>query len=273
MCVTEQMTSLCASFRSLWKPSLKTFSTLQSVLKASLSSSTGSLPNNQAWTEMWKKTLSHGKPSSESFSTLIPMVLEQTPRGERVFDIYSRLLKERIICLNGTITDDVASLTVAQLLFLEAENPEKKVYMYINSPGGSVTAGLAVYDTMQYISPPVSTICLGQACSMASLLLAAGEKGERRSLPNTRIMIHQPSGGATGPASDISIHANEILYLRKRLNELYAHHTGQDIAVIESKMERDHFMSADDALKFGMLDEVIVRRDQETLQVHPQKYI
>ncbi|GJQ08501.1 hypothetical protein GpartN1_g292.t1 [Galdieria partita] len=228
----------------------------------------------EEWKKTWTDRLSCLKKCKNGFSTLIPMVLEQTPRGERVFDIYSRLLKERIICLNGTITDDVASLTVAQLLFLEAENPEKKVYMYINSPGGSVTAGLAVYDTMQYISPPVSTICLGQACSMASLLLAAGEKGERRSLPNSRIMIHQPSGGATGPASDISIHANEILYLRKRLNELYAHHTGQDIATIETKMERDHFMSADDALKFGILDEVIIRRDQETMRVRPSsRYI
>eukprot|EP00871_Galdieria_phlegrea_P005721 jgi/Galph1/636/GphlegSOOS_G5344.1 len=210
----------------------------------------------------------------KGLSTLIPMVLEQTSRGERVFDIYSRLLKERIICLNGSVTDDVASLVVAQLLFLEAENPEKKVYMYINSPGGSVTAGLAIYDTMQYITPAVATICLGQACSMASLLLAAGEKGERRSLPNSRIMIHQPSGGATGPASDISIHANEILFLRRRLNELYSYHTGQELSVIEGKMERDHFMSADEALKFGILDEVIMRRDQETMKVSPSsRYI
>lgn len=190
-------------------------------------------------------------------STLVPMVLEQTPRGERVFDIFSRLLKEHIICLNGPINDSTSSLIVAQLLFLEAENPRRPISLYINSPGGVVTAGLAIYDTMQYIAPPVSTLCIGQACSMASLLLAAGQPGERRALPNSRVMIHQPSGGAQGQASDIAIHATEILNLRKRLNALYVAHTGSSLDDVETRMDRDHFMSADDACDFGIIDQVV----------------
>lgn len=190
-------------------------------------------------------------------SALIPMVLEQTPRGERVFDIYSRLLKEHIICLNGAITDEMASVTVAQLLFLEAENPSRPISLYINSPGGVVTAGLAIYDTMQYIAPDVSTFCIGQACSMASLLLAAGTPGQRRALPNARVMVHQPSGGAQGQASDIAIHASEILSLRKRLNLLYVQHTARPIAEVERRMDRDHFMSAEEARDFGLVDEVV----------------
>ena len=190
------------------------------------------------------------------------MVLEQTPRGERVFDIYSRLLKEHIICVNGPINDGVASLVVAQLLFLESENPSRQINMYINSPGGVVSSGLAIYDTMEYISAKVSTLCVGQACSMASLLLAAGAPGERRALPNSRVMIHQPSGGAQGQASDIAIHATEILSLRKRLNAIYAHHTGQSLREVESRMERDHFMSAEDARNFGLIDLVVHPRDR-----------
>lgn len=190
-------------------------------------------------------------------TALIPMVLEQTPRGERVFDIYSRLLKEHIICLNGGITDETASVIVAQLLFLEAENPSRPISLYINSPGGVVTAGLAIYDTMQYIAPDVSTFCIGQACSMASLLLAAGAPGQRRALPNARVMIHQPSGGAHGQASDIAIHASEILSLRKRLNLLYVQHTARPIADVERRMDRDHFMSAEEAREFGLVDEVV----------------
>lgn len=190
-------------------------------------------------------------------ASLVPMVLEQTPRGERVFDIYSRLLKEHIICLNGPITDEVSSLVVAQLLFLEAENPTRPVSLYINSPGGVVTAGLAIYDTMQYVAPPISTFVVGQACSMASLLLAAGTPGERRALPNARVMIHQPSGGAQGQASDIAIHAAEILALRKRLNLLYVAHTHRDVDDVERRMDRDHFMSAEDARLFGIIDHVV----------------
>lgn len=194
---------------------------------------------------------------ASAITGLIPMVLEQTPRGERVFDIYSRLLKEHIICLNGTITDETASVIVAQLLFLEAENPSRPVSLYINSPGGVVTAGLAIYDTMQYIAPDVSTFCIGQACSMASLLLAAGAPGQRRALPNARVMIHQPSGGAHGQASDIAIHASEILSLRKRLNLLYVQHTARPLADVERRMDRDHFMSAEEARDFGLVDEVV----------------
>lgn len=190
-------------------------------------------------------------------ASLIPMVLEQTPRGERVFDIYSRLLKEHIICLNGPISDDTSSLIVAQLLFLEAENPSRPISMYINSPGGVVTAGLAIYDTMQYVAPPISTFVIGQACSMASLILAAGAPGERRALPNARVMVHQPSGGAQGQASDIAIHASEILSLRKRLNLLYVAHTNRPLQDVERRMERDHFMSADDARDFGIIDHVV----------------
>ncbi|WOL07369.1 hypothetical protein Cni_G16109 [Canna indica] len=191
---------------------------------------------------------------------LIPMVIEHTSRGERAYDIFSRLLKERIVCINGPISDDTAAVVVAQLLFLESENPSKPVHLYINSPGGAVTAGLAIYDTMQYIRSPVSTLCLGQAASMGSLLLAAGAPGERRALPHSRVMIHQPSGGYSGQASDIAIHANEILKIRERLNDIYARHTGQPIKRIEQCMERDMFMSPEDAKEFGLVDEVIVHR-------------
>lgn len=189
---------------------------------------------------------------------LIPTVIEQTNRGERAFDIYSRLLKERIIFLTGEVNDHVSSLICAQLLFLESENPKKGISFYINSPGGVVTSGLAMYDTMQYIKPEVSTVCIGQAASMGSLLLAAGQAGKRYSLPNSRIMIHQPSGGARGQASDIEIQAQEILRLRQRLNEIYVHHTGQKLADIEKAMDRDNFMSAEEAKKFGLIDEVVV---------------
>lgn len=191
------------------------------------------------------------------------MVLEQTARGERVFDIYSRLLKEHIICINGPIDDATASVTVAQLLFLEAENPSRPISIYINSPGGVVTSGLAIYDTMQYVAPPISTFCIGQACSMASMLLAAGTSGERRSLPNARVMIHQPSGGAQGQASDIAIHATEILNLRKRLNLIYSHHTGRTVSEIERRMERDHFLSAEEARQFGIIDHVVHPRGKK----------
>ncbi|XP_066348485.1 uncharacterized protein [Miscanthus floridulus] len=191
---------------------------------------------------------------------LVPMVIEHTSRGERAYDIFSRLLKERIVCIHGPITDDTASLVVAQLLFLESENPAKPVHLYINSPGGVVTAGLAIYDTMQYIRSPVTTLCIGQAASMASLLLAAGASGERRALPNARVMIHQPSGGASGQASDIAIHAKEILKVRDRLNKIYAKHTGQTIDRIEQCMERDMFMDPEEAHDWGLIDEVIEHR-------------
>ena len=197
---------------------------------------------------------------------LVPMVVEQTSRGERSFDIYSRLLKERIIFLVGPIDDHMANLVVAQLLFLEAENPEKDISLYINSPGGVVTSGLAIYDTMQFIKPDVSTICTGQACSMGSFLLMAGAKGKRFALPNSRVMIHQPSGGAQGQATDIEIHAREILDLRKRLNALYAQHTGQPVERIELDMERDRFLSAEAAREYGLIDQVIERRAEETIQ-------
>lgn len=205
------------------------------------------------------------KPASPT-AALVPMVLEQTPRGERVFDIYSRLLKEHIICLNGPITDETASVAVAQLLFLEAENPSRPISIYINSPGGVVSAGLAIYDTMQYVAPDISTFCIGQACSMASLLLAAGAPGERRALPNSRVMIHQPSGGAQGQASDIAIHASEILSLRKRLNALYVAHTHRALDDVERRMERDHFMSAEEARNFGIIDEVVLPRASKQQQ-------
>ncbi|KAJ7570764.1 hypothetical protein O6H91_01G134100 [Diphasiastrum complanatum] len=191
---------------------------------------------------------------------LVPMVIEHTPRGERAYDIFSRLLKERIVSIHGAISDDTASLVVAQLLYLESENPTKPIHLYINSPGGVVTAGLAIYDTMQYIRCPVSTLCVGQAASMGSLLLAAGEPGERRSLPNARVMIHQPSGGASGQASDIAIQAREILDMRARLNKLYSKHTGNGIEKIEQTMDRDHFMSPEEAKEFGLVDEVITQR-------------
>lgn len=193
---------------------------------------------------------------------LVPMVVEQTNRGERSYDIYSRLLKERIIFMVGPVNDAVASLVTAQLLFLEAENPDKEISLYINSPGGLVTAGMAIYDTMQYIRPKIATLCIGQAASMGSLLLAAGEKGKRFALPNARIMVHQPSGGFQGQAADIEIHAKEILDMRSRLNAIYAKHTGQDIAKIESAMERDRFMTPQEAKEFGLVDEVVDRRQE-----------
>ena len=193
-------------------------------------------------------------------SYLVPMVIEQTPRGERSFDIYSRLLKERIIFLCGPVNDQVSALIVAQLLFLAAEDPKKDIFFYINSPGGVVTSGLAMYDTMQFIKPDVNTLCIGQACSMGSLLLSAGAIGKRFSLPNSRIMIHQPSGGFQGQATDIEIHAQEILSLKKRLNEIYVKHTGQKLSVIEKAMERDNFMSASKALEFGLIDQILDKR-------------
>ncbi len=193
-------------------------------------------------------------------STLVPIVVEQTSRGERSYDIYSRLLKERIIFLVGAVNDHMATLAVAQLLFLEAENPDKEISMYINSPGGVVTSGLSIYDTMQYIKPKVSTLCIGQAASMGSLLLTAGATGQRFSLPNSRIMIHQPSGGFQGQATDIEIHAREILSLRARLNQIYVKHTGQKLSVIEKNMERDNFMTAEAAKEFGLIDEVVDSR-------------
>ena len=193
-------------------------------------------------------------------NTLVPMVVEQTNRGERAYDIYSRLLKERIIFLTGQVEDYGASLICAQLLFLESENPSKDISLYINSPGGVVTAGMAIYDTMQYIRPDVSTLCIGQAASMGSLLLTAGAKGKRFALPNARVMIHQPSGGAQGQATDIEIQAREILTLRKRLNEIYVKHTGQPIEAIERKLERDTYMSAEESRDFGLVDEVVESR-------------
>jgi ATP-dependent Clp protease, protease subunit len=196
----------------------------------------------------------------ETASALIPMVIEQTNRGERSYDIYSRMLKERIIFLVGGIDDNVASVVTAQLLFLEAENPNKEIAMYINSPGGIVTSGLAIYDTMQYVKPKISTLCLGQAASMGSLLLAAGEAGMRYALPNARVMLHQPSGGAQGQATDIEIHAREILAIRERLNQIYVHHTGKDIKIIEKALERDNFLTAEAAQEFGIIDEVVVNR-------------
>jgi ATP-dependent Clp protease protease subunit len=193
-------------------------------------------------------------------NTLVPMVVEQTNRGERAYDIYSRLLKERIIFITGTVSDDVASLVCAQLLYLESENPKKDISFYVNSPGGAVTSGLAIYDTMQYIRPDVSTVCVGQAASMGSLLLAAGAAGKRYCLPHSRIMVHQPSGGIQGQAADIEIHANEILALRARLNQIYATHTGQTLEAIEEAMDRDKFLSAEEARKFGLVDEVVDKR-------------
>ncbi|OOG49032.1 ATP-dependent Clp endopeptidase proteolytic subunit ClpP [Rhodanobacter sp. C01] len=197
---------------------------------------------------------------------LIPMVVEQTARGERSYDIYSRLLKERVIFLVGEVNDQVANLLVAQMLFLESENPDKDIQFYINSPGGAVTAGLAIYDTMQFIKPNVSTMCIGQACSMGSFLLMAGAKGKRFALPNSRIMIHQPSGGAQGQATDIEIQAREILYIRERLNKLYVEHTGQPLEKIELDMERDRFMSPADAKAYGLIDEVLDKRAGETVK-------
>ena len=196
----------------------------------------------------------------EHLNNLIPMVVEQSSRGERAYDIYSRLLKERIVFVVGPINDNVASLITAQLLFLESEDPKKEISLYINSPGGLVTAGLGVYDTIQYIKPPVSTLCIGQAASMGSFLLAAGEKGKRYSLPNSRIMVHQPSAGFQGQATDIEIHANEVLALKKRLNEIYSKHTGQTIENIKMALERDNFMTPESAKKFGLIDAVVEKR-------------
>jgi ATP-dependent Clp protease protease subunit len=193
---------------------------------------------------------------------MVPMVIEQSGRGERAFDIYSRLLKERVIFLVGPVNDVTANLIVAQMLFLESDNPDKDIFFYINSPGGSVSAGMSIYDTMQFIKPDVSTLCLGQAASMGSFLLAAGAKGKRFCLPNSRVMIHQPSGGFQGQASDIEIHAKEILYLRQRLNTMLAHHTGQSVKTIEKDSDRDNFMSGDEAVKYGLVDKVLANRTE-----------
>ena len=196
----------------------------------------------------------------ENMSNLVPMVVEQSNKGERAYDIYSRLLKERIIFLTGQINDNVASLITAQLLFLEAEDPKKEIYLYINSPGGLVTAGLGIYDTMQYVKPDISTLCIGQAASMGSFLLAAGTKGKRFSLPNSRVMVHQPSAGFQGQVTDIEIHANEVLSLKNRLNEIYSKHTGKTVDEVKSALERDNFMTADAAKGFGLIDEVVEKR-------------
>jgi len=197
---------------------------------------------------------------SEQMNNLIPMVVEQSSRGERAYDIYSRLLKERIVFVVGPINDNVASLVTAQLLFLESEDPKKEISLYINSPGGLVTAGLGIYDTMQYIKPEISTLCIGQAASMGSFLLAAGEKGKRFSLPNSRIMVHQPSAGFQGQATDIEIHANEVLSLKKRLNEIYSKHTGKSVDEIKISLERDNFMTPENAKDFGLIDKVVDKR-------------
>ena len=201
------------------------------------------------------------KSKVNNLSTLIPMVVEQTSRGERSYDIYSRLLKERIIFLTGIIDDNVASLICAQLLYLESENPNKDISFYINSSGGVVTSGLAIYDTMQYIKPDITTVCIGQAASMGSLLLTAGTKNKRYALPHSRIMVHQPSGGVQGQASDIQIHANEILTIRKKINEIYVNHTGQDIKKIEEYLDRDSFMGPDEAKSFGLIDKIVNKRE------------
>ena len=200
------------------------------------------------------------KNSLDTASYLVPMVVEQTNNGERSYDIYSRLLKERIIFVSGQVEDQMSTLIVAQLLFLESEDPKKDIYLYINSPGGIVTSGLAIYDTMQYIKPDICTLCIGQAASMGSLLLTAGTKGKRLSLPNSRIMIHQPSGGYQGQATDIEIHARETLSLKKRLNEIYVKHTGQELSTIEQSMERDNFMTPEMAVKFGLVDKIMEKR-------------
>ncbi len=200
---------------------------------------------------------------SHQANYLVPMVVEQTAKGERSFDIYSRLLKERVIFLSGPVNDQISSLVVAQLLFLESEDPKKDIFFYINSPGGIVTSGLAMYDTMQYIMPDINTVCIGQAASMGSLLLCAGTKGKRFCLPNSRIMIHQPSGGYQGQATDIEIHAQETLSLKRRLNEIYSKHTEQKLAVIEKSMERDNFMSPQKALEFGIIDKIIEKRPEK----------
>ena len=197
----------------------------------------------------------------EQLNTLVPMVVEQSSRGERAYDIYSRLLKERIVFVVGPINDTVASLVTAQLLFLESEDPKKEISLYINSPGGLVTAGLGIYDTMQYIKPEVNTLCIGQAASLGSFILAAGAKGKRYSLPNSRIMVHQPSAGFQGQATDIEIHANEVLSLKKRINEIYSKHTGKSVDEIKSALERDNFMTPDNAKDFGLIDKVVEKRE------------
>ena len=211
-------------------------------------------------------------PVDTYMNMLVPMVVEQTNRGERAYDIYSRLLKERIIFVTGGIEDHMATLVTAQLLFLEAENPKKEISMYINSPGGVVTSGMAIYDTMQFIRPAVSTLCIGQAASMGSLLLCAGEKGMRFALPNARIMVHQPSGGFQGQASDIERHAEDIIKMKRRLNETYVKHTGQKLEIIEKTLDRDHFMTAAEAQAFGIVDQVIDKRAAaETAQTDTRK--
>src|ERR1700686_2919171 len=203
----------------------------------------------------------------DTYMNLVPMVVEQTNRGERAYDIFSRLLKERIIFITGPVEDVMSTLVVAQLLFLEADNPKKEIAMYINSPGGVVTSGLAIYDTMQFVRPAVSTLCVGQAASMSSLLLAAGKKGMRFALPNSRIMLHQPSGGFEGQATDIMVHAQEILNLKKRLNQIYVHHTGQPLKKIEDALERDYFLTAEMAVEFGVVDKVIDKRPTQAATV------
>ena len=208
-------------------------------------------------------------PVDTYFNQLVPIVIEQSARGERSFDIFSRLLRERIIFVVGAVEDMSASLVVAQLLFLEADNPKKEIAMYINSPGGVVSAGLSIYDTMQFIRPKVTTMCIGQAASMGSLLLCAGEKGMRYALPNSRVMVHQPSGGFQGQASDIQRHAEDILKVKRRLNEIYVEHTGQTYEAIERTLDRDHFMSAEEAKGFGIIDEVVVKRASEPEEVKP----
>jgi len=205
---------------------------------------------------IWQKSM----PETQSLG-LIPMVIEQSGRGERAYDIYSRLLKERVVFLVGPVNEITANLIVAQLLFLESENPDKDIFFYINSPGGSVSAGMAIYDTMQFIKPDVSTLCIGQAASMGALLLAAGDKDKRFALPNSRVMIHQPLGGFSGQASDVEIHAREILYLRQRLNEILAKHTGQTVDTIAKDTDRDNFLSADESVKYGLVDKVLVSRE------------
>ena len=207
----------------------------------------------------------HDENKDTYMSTLIPMVVEQTARGERSYDIFSRLLKERIIFLTGEVNDSSASLVCAQLLFLESEDPAKDIFFYINSPGGLVTSGLSIYDTMQYITPEITTLCMGQAASMGSLLLAAGTKGKRFSLPNSRVMLHQPSGGFRGQASDIAIHAKEILDLRKRLNEIYHQHTGTPVKDVEKALERDNFLTPEEAKAFGLIDDIFVKRANQTI--------
>jgi len=208
----------------------------------------------------FERDISNSQPFEPQGLGLVPMVVEQSGRGERAYDIYSRLLKERVIFLVGPVNDATANLVVAQMLFLESENPDKDIYFYINSPGGSVSAGLAIYDTMQFIKPDVSTLCIGQAASMGAFLLTAGAKGKRYCLPNSRVMIHQPLGGFQGQASDIEIHAKEILFLRERLNAILAKHTGQTVKAIEKDTDRDNFMSADQSVKYGLIDKVLVSR-------------